>query len=327
MRFFKNIVIGLTVVLGFSLLLVLGGQYLSTRAGLLQQRSARFCDADAVAFSPNGKLVAVTCSRDLVYICRFPQLDQVTKLQAKDGRAFQTAFFPDKDYLAVAEWAGQVTLWDTKQWKKVAEISTPGRASAVALSPDGRWLAASVGADGWCLVVWQTKGYREVYRFKSQGTSRFGPGFACVAFLDSQTLAAGGFDGCVYVWDLRTGQLLKRLCGHIQPIWRIAALPTEGLIASSSMDNTVVVWDWRRSKQVMVTPGSVVASCPTRGLFAVSSGTSPVILQLWDARSSRMVASQTVQEQNIMDMAFSADGNYLVTVGNGTSVIIWRIER
>lgn len=327
MRSFRNVILVLIAVLGFSLLIVFGGRYLPARAVLLRQKSVSLCDADAVAFSPNGNLVAATCSRDLVYICRFPQLDQVTKLRAKAGRAFQAAFFPDRACLAVAEWAGGVTLWDTKQWRKVAEIGTPGRANAVALSPDGRWLAAAVGADGWCLVVWQTKGYRETYRFQSQGTSLFGPGFGCVAFLDSQTLAAGGTDGCVYVWNLRTGQLLKRLCGHTQSIWRIAVLPTEGLIASSSLDNTVAVWDWQQGKQVVVTPGSVTASCPTKGLLAVSSGTSPVVLQLWDARSSRMVASQKVEKQNILDMAFSADGKYLITVGNGESVIVWRIEQ
>ncbi len=312
-------------LVGVLLLMSCSGQRPPT--ALSKLASSHGCDADAIALSPGGKLTAVTCTRNFVYVYRLSDLKQLSSLRAREGRAFQTAFFPGKDYLAVAEWAGGLTLWDTKQWRKVAGISTPGRTNAVALSPDGRWLAAAVGADSWCLVVWRTQGYREAYRFQSQGTSLFGPGFGCVVFLDNQTIVAGGTDGCVYSWDLRTGQLLKRLCGHTQPIWRVAALPAEGLLASSSMDNTVVIWDWQRGKQVAVLPGTVVASCPSKGLLAISSGTKPVVLQLWEARSFRIVASQKVDVQNTMDMAFSADGKYLVTVGNGESVIVWRVEQ
>lgn len=313
-------------LLGTGLLMVLGRHYLSDRA-VVKQKSARFCDAESVTLSQDGQFVAVTCSQDFVYVYRLPQLHQVTRLAAKEGRAFQTAFAPDKALLAVAEWADGVTLWDTTHWTKVRDMRSLGRTNAVAWSPDGSWLAGSIGAGGWCVIVWKTSGYQEAYRFKSQGTSMFGPGFACVTFIDNQKLAAGGLDGCIYVWDLRTGQLLQRLCGHTQPIWRVAALPAEGLLASSSMDNTVVIWDWQRGKQVAVLQGTVVASCPSKGLLAISSGTKPVVLQLWEAQSLRVVVSQRVDEQNIMDMAFSADGKYLVTVGNGKSVIVWRVEQ
>lgn len=327
MRSLRNILLGLVAMVGLSLFIVLAGQHLANRAVLTQQKSVSLCDADAVAFSPDGKYIAVTCSRDFVYVCTFPQLVPVTKLRAKDGRAFQAAFAPGKALLAVAEWAGGVTLWNRTRWTQVREVKAPGRTSAVAWSPDGSWLAGSIGADGWCIIVWRTGEYREVYRFKAQGSSMFGPGFGCVTFINNQTLAAGGLDGCVYIWHLRTGQILRRLRGHTQPIWRVAALPTEGLIASSSMDNTTVVWDWQRSKQVMTAAGNVVASCPAKGLLAISSGTQPAVLQLWDVKRSRMIASQKVAEQSILDMAFSADGNYLVTVGSGKSVIVWRMER
>ena len=323
---FRNTMLVVAAFLGAGLLIALGKHYFSAGVIVVKQQSVRCCDAEAVAFSRDGRLLAVTCSRDLVSVYGFPQLNQVTELRAKEGRAFQTAFAPHTALLAVAEWADGVTFWDTTNWSKVREMRSLGRTNAVAWSPDGSWFASSIGANGWCVIVWKTNGHQEVYRFKSQGSSMFGPGFACVTFIDNQKLAAGGLDGCIYVWDLRNGHLLRRLCGHTQPIWRVAALPAEGLLASSSLDNTVVIWDWQRGKQVTVMSGLAVASCPSKGLLAISSGTKPVVLQLWEAQSARLIASQRVEGQNIMDMAFSGDGKYLVTVGNGESVIVWRIK-
>lgn len=296
-------------------------------ASLIKIRAVSIGDLDAIAIAQSGSLIAVVGTRDYMWVYTIPDLREVAQLSAQEGRVFQATFLPHKHLVATAEWAGGVRLWDVRHQRLVSRVKAPGRTNAVAFSPDGAYLAGSIGAGGWCVVVWKTSGYREAYRFKAQGTSMFGPGFGCVTFIDNQKLAAGGLDGCVYIWDLRSGQLLKRLCGHTQPIWRVAVLPAEGLVASSSMDNTVVIWDWQRGKQVTVMPGLAVASCPTKGLFAVSSGTEPVVLQLWEARSSHVVASQKVEEQNIMDMAFSADGKYLVTVGNGKSVIVWRVER
>jgi WD40 repeat protein len=327
MRRWRATIIGLIAIVCVFALAYYWQRSLAKRIVLLPQNSVTVCDADAVAISPDGRRIAVTCARDAVYAYQFPELKPLARLRAKDGRAFQAAFAPHKNLLAVAEWAGGVTLWDTTTWKKVTELQAPGRTNAVRFSPDGTWLAASVGADGWCVVAWKkTDRYREVYRFMAQGGSMFGPGFACVDFVDSETLAAGGLDGCVYIWDLRNGRLLHRLCGHAQPVWRIAVVPAKGLIASASLDNTVILWDWQHGRHVAASLGGVVASCPVKGLFAASSGRPPIVLQLLETQGFRIVFSTQVNDQNILDMAFSPDGEYLVTVGNRQTVRVWRLR-
>jgi hypothetical protein len=326
MRRWRATIIGFIAIVCVFALAYHWQRSLAKRIVLLPQNSVTVCDADAVAISSDGKRIAVTCARDAVYAFQFPELKPLARLRAKDGRAFQAAFAPHKNLLAVAEWAGGVTLWDTTTWKKVTELQARGRTNAVRFSPDGSWLAASVGADGWCVMVWKTDPYQETYRFRAQGSSMFGSGFGSVEFVDNQTLAAGGLDGCVYIWELRSGRLLHRLCGHAQPIWRIAVVPAKGLIASASLDNTIVVWDWQHGRQVAATKGGVVASCPAKGLLAASSGTPPIVLQLLETQGFRIVFSTQVNDQNILDMAFSPDGEYLVTVGNRQTVRVWRLR-
>jgi WD40 repeat protein len=116
------------------------------------------------------------------------------------------------------------------------------------------------------------------------------------------------------------------LCGHAQPVWRIAVVPAKGLIASASLDNTIVVWDWQHGRQVAAMKGGVVASCPAKGLLAASSGTPPIVPQLVETQGFRTVFSTEVKDQNILDMAFSADGKYLVTAGNRQTLTVWRLR-
>ncbi|MCS6830980.1 MAG: hypothetical protein NZ749_10100, partial [bacterium] len=175
MRYLRNLTLGLVVLLVILWLGVSFRGYLSAQTTLQQWKAIHPCDADAVAFSVDGSLLAVTCSQDHVYVYRFPQLTREATLPVKEGRAFSAAFAPRRAVLAVAEWAGGLTLWDSTRWTRLREVGAPGRTNAVAWSPEGSLLAASVGASGWCVSVYKTEGYQEVYRFTAQGSSAFGP--------------------------------------------------------------------------------------------------------------------------------------------------------
>ena len=47
----------------------------------------------------------------------------------------------------------------------------------------------------------------------------------------------------MFVWSLKTGQLIDIMSGHSGPISGITFSATNGLMATSSWDQTVKVWD------------------------------------------------------------------------------------
>jgi len=58
---------------------------------------------------------------------------------------------------------------------------------------------------------------------------------------DSDFLASGGEDHRVYIWHRRHGRLIRRLCGHAEPV-NAVSWNGRGLLASASDDNSIIIW-------------------------------------------------------------------------------------
>ena len=61
---------------------------------------------------------------------------------------------------------------------------------------------------------------------------------------DGSTLASGGNDDTVRLWDVATGGLLATLRGHTKGVTSVAYAPAGGTLASGGYDNNEVrFWD------------------------------------------------------------------------------------
>ena len=100
--------------------------------------------------------------------------------------------------------------------------------TAVAVSADGRWIAAAPSAGGqvrWTagtVHLWDTASGAEVQVIPQTAeeevtTLSFSP--------DGRRLASAGFDAKVRVWDTETGQELLTLAGHKSWIWKVHFSP------------------------------------------------------------------------------------------------------
>ena len=60
---------------------------------------------------------------------------------------------------------------------------------------------------------------------------------------DSRTLASGGHDNVVRLWDVSTGALRHVMAGHTEWISSLAFSPDGRTLASGSTDGTILLWD------------------------------------------------------------------------------------
>jgi hypothetical protein len=184
------------------------------QARLLATLEKRTEAVDQIAFSPNGKVLAVGNIRSKVTLWDVATAKSNSSLQWPDART-KLVFSPDSKHVATA--GRNVAGKRTHSFVKVWEVSTgQERASfspgdefiqGLAFSPDGKRLATA-GEDG-TVRLWDPETQEE----EKGGNMRAGLlGLSSVTFSpDGKRLVTGSREGVIGLWDLSTKQEVTTL--------------------------------------------------------------------------------------------------------------------
>jgi WD40 repeat protein/serine/threonine protein kinase len=211
-----------------------------------------------------------------------------------------------------------VSLFDMKSYKPRKEI--PKRASPImAMTVAGRQMALAL-ADG-SVEVWDTD--KEAPRHTLRGHK--GSVWAVAFSADGRTLASGGDDGILLLWDTATG---KREASYTSPqpstIYGIAFAPDGKRLATANRDATVRLWDRAAAKERVLT-GHVrevrsIQFAPD-GKTLVSAGADATV-RLWNADGTpRFVLKGHTGE--VRGAIFTPDGRTIVSAGVDRSLKLW----
>ena len=77
-----------------------------------------------------------------------------------------------------------------------------------------------------------------------------GPILSMVLSPDGRTLATGGFDQSVRLWNIDTMEALGELTGHTDAVFSLAFSPDGRVLASGSFDRTLRLWDVESQRQI-----------------------------------------------------------------------------
>ena len=145
---------------------------------------------------------------------------------------------------------------------------------------------------------------------------------------DGQTLASGGLDNIVRIWDVRTGKVLHRLTEHQHWVNSVAFSPDGQTLASGAMDNTVYLWDVRtgRVRDTFNYGDWVdsVAFSPDGKMLAI--GGSYGSIRLWDVLTG-VVRDTFNLGIWVHSVAFSPDGNTLAGLSpEDGNIRLWDVD-
>jgi serine/threonine protein kinase len=239
-------------------------------------------NANTVAFSPNGAMLAIGTSNGNTDLWNAATGKQIAILTdpASNPEVTSVAFSPAGMLLAVGDVNGSVYLWDTSSKNLIATLTEPGSSKntevdSIAFNPDGTAIAAGNFLNG-ATYVWNSSSRKLIATLTDPGSN---PQVNAVAFSPSGTmLATGDFFGSTYIWNSSSGKLIATLTdpSSVAQVNSVAFSPSGTMLATGDTDGSTYVWNVSTRKVIatLADPGGqgveAVAFSPTGKTLAAA---------------------------------------------------------
>ncbi|HXM42688.1 MAG TPA: c-type cytochrome domain-containing protein [Bryobacteraceae bacterium] len=260
---------------------------------------------------------------------RPPAIPEIKPRTAVKPLISALAYRPDGKLVALGTFQ-EVRLVEPETGKVVATL--PGEAEdvrAVAFSPDGKLLAAAGGlpARAGEVKIWDVE-KRAVLRTIAGHTDCI---YAVAFAPDGKSVATAGYDKLIKLWDVDRGKEIRTLKDHIDAVYALAFTPDGKRLVSASADRGVKVWDVASGERIYTlteaTDGLNTLAIDPAGKRVAAAGIDRTI-RVWSLgeKSGTLLNSLIAHEDAILQLAWSPDGNYLISSSADKEVKVFKAD-
>ncbi|MCA9264210.1 MAG: PD40 domain-containing protein, partial [Planctomycetales bacterium] len=288
-------------------------------------------EVQGLAFAPNGEVLAAADRGGAIVVWPVPVEQQgserpplnnasetapIQRVHAHEGRVYSVVFAHDSDELYSTGADGRVYRWHLAPAEMEIQLPTHGRTFDLAfITPDQLVTAADQGV--------------RVYDSRSGALKQTLEGdtqrWQSVTVSPSRWLAAGGLDGNVVVWDLRTWKAWRRW--HFDDsvdLNQLAFSPDGKLLA-------VALWSVGRVRLMDVGTGNEVGRWEAElvnavtfspdGRYVVADSLNDVLI--WDMASGMLVHRMAGHASTIRALSFPPNDDRLISSSKDRTAKVW----
>lgn len=301
----------------------------------------------SVAFSPDASRLAVGCADpDASLQLRDVATGELLRNFAGHTDAvLSVEFSADGRRLLSSSFDGTARLWDVETGRQLQLYrGHTWWVWSAGFSPDERQIVTA-GQDG-VAIVWDTASGRASAPF----TGHEGPVFTAAFSPDGQSIASGGNDRRVLLWKpenvrpydyqkLATGEPVEQppfrvLEGHSGEVRSVSFSRDGSLLASTSHDNTIRVWNVQSGQTLRTFRGhdswvrDAVFDAETRRVFSGSHDTTARVWSIADYEEFRVLEGRVLAGHTdaILDVAVSPDSSRVVTASRDRTALVWNLH-
>ncbi|MBG1270916.1 NB-ARC domain-containing protein [Nostoc sp. WHI] len=278
----------------------------------------------SVAFSPDGKLLAMGDTNGEIHLYQVSDWKQLRIYKGHTNWVVSLAFSPDSSTLASGSTDYTVMLWDVSTGQCFHTLREhSNEVWSVAFSPDGDVVAS--GSDDQTVRTWSISTGKCLRIFQGHTSWVLSVTFNS----DGQKLMSGSDDHTVRLWDSSTGECLRTFQGHDDGIRSISVSLDSQTLVSGSDDYTVRLWDINTGKCLRIFQGH------SHRIFSVAfnsqgntlaTGSHDQTVRLWDVSSGECIKILQGHTGWVWSVAFSPKGDILVSGSDDQTAKIWTVS-
>ena len=279
-------------------------QFWGTESGRLL-RSIE-CDALAISVFPDGNRIAIATEQALT-IWNVESGVQEKSILTGTGPANGLSVCPAGKQLITGHGDGTARIWDIDSGNVTNLPSHADRVTHVAFSRTGN-LVATASWDSTAQI--STVDGEPIHELAAHDEGLIGLAFSW----DDTLLATASQDRRVILWDVESGEPMRKLRGHSDAVWCVDFAP-DGRLATGGTDQTIKIWSGNVSTQVTTIP-----ACEGRvydlnfhpdGRRILASGEDDTT-KVWELEMlGESVVLANLGSEKVTDLVLSPDGSHV----------------
>lgn len=318
-------------------------------------------DFNAVAFSPDGKQIAAASANGCIWIWNTTNGHESMRLHGHSKEIESVNFSPDSKRIVTASSDNELKVWDAQTGTTLKTMKTQSDCYQsfydAVFSPDGRYIASSstdlFGIDDFDeidindyadsivknnIIIWDAETGAELKSMEGHGPIN------SLAFSPDGSRIVTASENTIEIWDVESGEKLMTWLespetaqdtetdpefADMDIVTHVTYSPNGSLIASTSWDKTIKIWDAQTGAGINTLVGhqdfvESASFSPDSKQIVSASGDRTV--RIWDVETGEEIKTLEGHSEYVTDVAYSPDGNSIASASWDKTVRIWEAD-